>query len=165
MTKNLVVLFEILAVLAISSFAQDVGSATIVRDNKSAQMLAGKHKLSLQWISWDHFGTAAVTIGKCKGLERLQRGANRCYRLQGRQKGRGNGDYLKLAGLITSIDAKQFTMKGEIETRISHINNGKPCTRSGPLTFKITGKRKYWRLMEMDNPCDQATDYVDIYFR
>jgi hypothetical protein len=37
--------------------------------------------------------------------------------------------------------------------------------RQGDFTFKVTGKRKYWRMQEMDNPCDEATDYVDIYYK
>lgn len=49
--------------------------------------------------------------------------------------------------------------------QISHINGGEPCVREGEMTFAITRKRKYWRLQEMQNPCDTATDYVDIYFR
>ena len=49
--------------------------------------------------------------------------------------------------------------------KISHINGGKPCAREGAMTFKITGKRRYWRLQEMNNPCDGVTDYVDIFFR
>jgi hypothetical protein len=52
-----------------------------------------------------------------------------------------------------------------VTTQISHINEGKPCERTGILNFRITGKRKYWRLQQIDNPCDQAADYVDIYFR
>jgi hypothetical protein len=67
--------------------------------------------------------------------------------------------------MIVSIDARQFVFEGTITTTISHINGGKPCVRQGDFTFKITGKRKYWRMQEMDNPCDEATDYVDIYFR
>lgn len=158
-------MIAVVGVMAISSLAQDGETITTIRDQKAARMLVGKHKLSLQWISWDHFGTATVTNEKCKAPGSRRANSGRCYRLQGSQRGRGNTDHLTVKGLITSIDAKQFTMQGEIETRISHINNGKPCVRSGPFTFRITGKRKYWRLMEMDNPCDQATDYVDIYFR
>jgi hypothetical protein len=37
--------------------------------------------------------------------------------------------------------------------------------RSGTFHFKATGKRRYWRMQEMDNPCDSVTDYVDVYFR
>jgi hypothetical protein len=67
--------------------------------------------------------------------------------------------------VITSIDAKEFRFSGEIITQVSHINGGRPCSRDGEFTFKITGKRKYWRMQQMDNPCDPVTDYVDIYFR
>ncbi|MBK8464677.1 MAG: hypothetical protein IPL32_02495 [Chloracidobacterium sp.] len=134
-------------------------SSTTVNDKAAAQKLLGKHRLSLQWISWDYFGAATVTNKKCSS------GVKGCYRINGEQKGRGNSDYLKINGAISSIDSKQFRFNGTIETRISHINGGSPCVRSGEFTFKITGKRKYWRLAEMDNPCDPVTDYVDIYFR
>jgi len=116
-------------------------------------MLLGRHLMSLQWISWDYFGKATVT--NTRGV----------YRLKGEQKGRGNDDFVRVDGVIRSIDAKQFTFEGTIITQVSHINGGEPCTRDGEFVFRITGKRKYWRLMEMDNPCDGVTDYVDIYFR
>lgn len=128
---------------------------TIIRDRRAASMLLGRHMISLQWISWDYFGTATVT--------------NRAgvYRLKGEQKGRGDSktDFVRVDGIITEIDSKQFTFDGTVTTQVSHINDGKPCERKGVLNFRITGTRKYWRLQQMDNPCDQATDYVDIYFR
>jgi hypothetical protein len=134
------------------SFAQD---KTVIRDQKARQMLLGRHKMSLQWISWDYFGSATVT----------NRGG--VYYLKGEQKGRGRSstDFVRIDGIVTSIDAKEFGFDGTITMQISHINGGKPCERKGAMTFRITGKRKYWRLMEMDNPCDEATDYVDIFFR
>ena len=116
-------------------------------------MLLGRHKLSLQWISWDYFGTANVVNDE--GV----------YRLKGEQKGRGNSDLLTVEGVITSIDAKEFEFDGKIVTQISHINGGETCVREGTFTFRITGKRKYWRMQQIDNPCDVAADYVDIYFR
>jgi hypothetical protein len=141
----------VLSILTLPAFAQ----RTSVSDAAAAKMLIGRHLLSLQWISWDYFGTATVT--NSKGV----------YRIKGEQKGRGasTGDYLRIDGTITSIDAREFAFKGKIEMRVSHINNGEPCLRDGEYTFAITGKRKYWRLQEMDDPCDAATDYVDIYFR
>jgi len=144
--------FFVLTLLSLTIASQQ---RTDINDAAAAKMLLGRHMLSLQWISWDHFGTA--TISNSKGL----------YRIKGEQKGRGqsNGDYLRIDGFITSIDAKEFAFSGKIETRISHINDGDPCVRDGNYTFAITGKRKYWRMQEMDNPCDTATDYVDIYFR
>jgi hypothetical protein len=128
---------------------------TDVNNRAAANMLLGRHRLSLQWVSWDYFGVATVTN---------RRGV---YSIKGEQKGRGRGntDFVKIDGRITSIDAKEFAFTGTIITQISHINGGKPCTRDGEFTFKITGKRRYWRLQQMDNPCDPVTDYVDIYFR
>ena len=126
---------------------------TDIHDARAARMLLGRHKLSLQWISWDYFGVATVTN---------KRGV---YRVKGAQRGRGNKDFVTIDGAVTSINAKEFKFNGRIITQISHINGGASCTREGEFTFKITGKRKYWRLMQMDNPCDPVTDYVDIYFR
>jgi len=150
MKRNLLVPSVLILLAALGATAQE---RTIVNDKAAAQMLLGKHRLSLQWISWDRIGTATVT--------------NRAavYSIKGEQKGRGNGDYVRIEGMIVSIDPKEFVFEGSIVTRVSHINGGEPCTRQGDFTFRITGKRKYWRLMEMDNPCDTATDYVDIYFR
>lgn len=116
-------------------------------------MLLGKHKFSLQWISWDYFGTATVT----------QR--NGVFYLKGEQKARKGTDFVRIDGVITEINEKNFKFEGKIVMQISHINNGEPCERNGEMDFKITGKRKYWRLQQMDNPCDTATDYVDIFFR
>lgn len=126
---------------------------TRVNDRAAAAMLLGRHKLSLQWISWDYFGSVDVT--NKAGV----------YSVRGQQKGRGNSDLLTIEGNVVSIDAKQFVFEGTIVTKISHINGGKPCTRQGDFTFKITGERKYWRMQEIDNPCDEAADYVDIYFK
>jgi hypothetical protein len=140
-----------IALLSFPALAQ----RTEINDRAAARMLLGRHKLSLQWISWDYFGTATVT--NSRGV----------YQLRGEHRGRGQSirDYLRLDGRVSSIDTKEFTFEGKIEMRISHINNGEPCLRNGEFTFRITGRRRYWRMQEMDNPCDQATDYVDIYFR
>ncbi|HSK72955.1 MAG TPA: hypothetical protein VK892_14750 [Pyrinomonadaceae bacterium] len=148
--KTIAAGFLLLSLFVISSFAQE---KTVVNDAKAKNMLLGKHMLSLQWISWDYFGSATVT------------NKNGVFYLKGRQKGRGNTDFVEVDGIITRIDAKQFKFDGKITTQISHINGGEPCLREGEMTFAITGKRKYWRLQEMDNPCEPVTDYVDIYFR
>lgn len=140
----------VLITFVFAGFAQE---KTIVNNTKAKTMLLGKHKVSLQWISWDYFGTATV-INK-----------NGVFYLKGEQKAKRGSDYLKVDGVITQIDAKEFKFDGTIITQISHINNGEPCTRTGEMTFRITGKRKYWRMQEIDNPCDVAADYVDIYFR
>ena len=148
--KTIVLIAFLALVMVATSLAQE---RTVVNDKAAAKMLLGRHKLSLQWISWDYFGTAAI------------RNEAAVYSIRGSQKGRGNSDLLTIEGIIVSIDTKQFVFEGKIVTQVSHINGGKPCIRQGDFTFKITGKRRYWRLQEMDNPCDEATDYVDIYFR
>lgn len=126
---------------------------TDVNDRTSAKRLLGRHKISLQWISWDYFGTAVVT--NSAGV----------YRLKGEQKGRRSTDFVSIDGVVKQIDSKQFTFDGKIITQVTHINGGKPCERNGEMTFRITGKRKYWRLQQIDNPCDEVADYIDIYFR
>ena len=145
----LVTLFLILTTAGLT--AQE---RTIINDRGAANMLLGNHRLSLQWVSWDHFGRATVT--NRQGV----------YSIKGEQKGRGrNKDFVTIEGVITVIDKKEFRFRGKILTLVSHIDSGRPCVRDGEFTFRITGKRRYWRLQEMDNPCDTATDYVDIYFR
>lgn len=150
MLRRLLVFAAILVAFAVPSFSQ---SRTEINDRTAARMLLGKHKISLQWISWDYFGAANVT----------NKGG--VYSLNGEQRGNGSTDFVRVAGRITRIDKKEFKFDGTITTRVSHIFGGKPCERKGEMTFRITGKRKYWRLMEMDNPCDGVTDYVDIFFR
>lgn len=150
--KKINLLAALIAAFCLTAVAQD---QTRVNDRAAAQMLLGRHMLSLQWVSWDHFGT--VTVTDRDGV----------YSIRGEQKGRGESasDFVKIGGTITSIDAKEFAFSGSITTQVSHINEGKPCVREGEFSFKITGKRRYWRLQQMDNPCDPVTDYVDIYFR
>jgi hypothetical protein len=132
---------------------QAFGQKATVNSAKAKTMLLGKHKLSLQWISWDYFGTATVT----------NKGG--VLYIKGEQKSRKDGDFVRIDGVITEINAKDFKFDGKIVTQVSHINGGEPCVREGEMTFKITGTRKYWRLMEMNNPCEGVTDYVDIFFR
>jgi hypothetical protein len=132
---------------------QAATARTEVKDEAAKKMLLGQHRLSLQWISWDYFGKAIVKDDQGVLL------------ISGEQKGRGSDDYLKIEGRITLVDTKEIVFNGTIVTKVSYINGGNPCTRKGEMTFRITGNRRYWRLKEMDNPCEQVVDYVDIFFR
>lgn len=147
--KTISIAFLVL-LLSVAGFAQQ---RTVVNSQKAKTMLLGKHKFSLQWISWDYFGTATVTVSK--GV----------YRLKGTQKSRKDADFVTIDGVITEINDKNFVFDGKVVTQVSHINNGEPCTREGEMTFRITGSRKYWRMQEIDNPCDQVADYVDLFFK
>ena len=146
--RSLVFLVVLVLVSVLTSFAQ---TKTVVKDAKARAMLLGKHKLSLQWIGVEKLGNATVT------------NKNGVIHLKGEQK--VGADFLKIDGTISRIESKSFTFVGKIETSVSHIKGGEVCTREGEMTFRITGKRKYWRLMQMNNPCDEVVDYVDIYFR
>ena len=118
------------------------------------QKVLGKHMLSLQWISWEYFGTCNIT--------KDDKGVLHC---KGEQLSRENDDYLKINGTIEIVDANNLKFTGTIAMKIYHINGGKECLREGTFDFKATNGRKYWRMQQMDNPCDMACDYVDIYFK
>ena len=143
----------IVAMAAAAQKSDKADTKTVINNMAAKQMLLGAHRLSLQWISWDYFGKATVTE------------KNGTLFIKGEQRGRGNEDYVTVEGRITRLAAKEFTFEGDIITRVSHINKGEPCKRSGEMIFRITGNRRYWRLQQMTNPCDDAADYVDIYFR
>lgn len=122
--------------------------ATTAMDKK----LIGKHMLSLQWISWDYFGSVNIT----------KEGDN-YYRCVGEQLDRTNvGDYVKLDGYISAVDELNLVFNGTIKMKIYHLNGGEEYVRDGRFNFKSTQGRKYWRMQEMDGP-DGEVDYVDIY--
>lgn len=137
--------------------AQTVTSSndkTEIRDVAAGAQLIGKHKFQLHWISWNKWKDLA-------DLSVTNRGG--VYFVKGRQS--KGGDYVEIDGKVLSVDAKEFMFSGKIVTRVSYKNEGRPCERDGVMTFRITGKRKYWRLQEMQSPCDETTDYVDIFLR
>ena len=103
--KRFAVLFLLILGLTAGVFAQQ---KTTVKSASAARLLAGKHKLALQWISWDYFGSAVVKVNK--GV----------YSVKGEQKSRENNDFVTVDGFITSISAKEFTFDGTIITKISH---------------------------------------------
>ena len=148
----------IIIVLAMgaSILCQAALAKTVVTSQRAKRMLLGKHWLTLQWISWQDFGIARVVEKDGQlYLTGVQRG----------RPGKGKNDYLKVKGLIERVDARRFVFRGVIVTRVYHINKGRPCVRRGRMVFAVTKRRKFWRLMQMKNPCDVATDYVDIFFR
>ena len=129
-------------------------SKTVVNDSAAAAQLIGKHKFQLHWISW----------GKWKDLGDLVV-INRQGMFGFKARQAKGGDYVEIEGTVLKVEAKEFIFQGRIVTRVSYKNEGKPCERNGEMTFKITGKRRYWRLQEMQSPCDETTDYVDIFLR
>jgi hypothetical protein len=145
MRKSLQCLMLALCLAALPVVAEERPDAEV------EQALLGDHLFSLQWVSWKNFGKASVT-----------RKDGALY-MNARQE--LDGDYVTAKGTITILDAQEFILKGEVTTRVSHIHDGQPCKREGEWHFKVTGTRRYWRMQEMDNPCDGVTDYVDVFFK
>jgi len=136
-----------------SAQAQDITFTNSLENKKVEQRLLGKRMFSLQWILYKNnkkYGVANITR-KDSGL---YIDAHHEF----------NGDYAVLKGDLTIISPSEFTVSGELVTRVSDIHNGNACQRSGTFTFKATGKRKYWRMQEIVNPCEDLADYVDVYF-
>ena len=147
-------LYKTLIMLAVVNLVFIPASTSRAKEsNKAEQKLLGKHMFSLQYILFEteKFGTATVTRKNDGGLY-----------VDARQE--SNSGYVTLKGDVRVANAKEFTVTGELVTCVSYINGGKPCVRNGTFTFKVTGKRKYWRMQEMANPCENVVDYVDIYF-
>jgi hypothetical protein len=129
---------------------------TIVNSRTGYAQLLGQHKLQLQWISWfEPKKSGDLTVTDRQGL----------LVIQGAQRDPRTGDFVEVDGIVTRVEDRTFDFRGRIVTRVSHINGGEPCLREGDMTFAIKGKRRFWRLQQMDNPCDGVTDYVDIFLR
>jgi len=137
----------------LGSVCAAAAEATVVNDQAALTKLLGKHNLTLQWVSWEKAGLA--TVEDRKGT----------LYLKGQQTSSENGDKLLVDGVITSVNAREFTFKGSIITQVSYIAEGKACERNGEFTFTISGKRQFWRMQQMENPCEAPTiDYVDLRF-
>ena len=141
-------IFGILLFLLMVSPAFGQTSASALRN-----VLVGKHKLSLQWISWTKFGSVQIS----------QR--DHVYWIKGEQRSPTSADFLAIEGIIEPVSEKELTFTGKILTRVSYLYGGETCAKEGTFTFKATGNRKYWRLQQMQNCDGISVDYVDIYFK
>lgn len=147
---------KMLAALALllttASVAQTppVPERTIVRDAPALARLRRNSGITLQWISFESSARGHVIVTERGGL----------IHLRGSQ--RGGGGELTLDGDVLSIDARSFTFRGEISI-VGTPDLTRNCLRDGTYEFRVTGRRRYWRLQQME-VCDGLTDYVDIYY-
>jgi len=145
-------IFLALLLAACEGIDRSVETPTIVESPAMAQQLLGTRPISLQSISWEDFGEAKVT-GSAYG---------RIY-IRGEQRDPATGNYLLIDGAFTRISSRTLDFVGLIEIRVDHLNGGKPYRRDGAYQFSLFRDRRFWRLVQMENP-DDAIDYVDIYF-
>lgn len=172
--KRFVLALTLVAIVATMPFAISAKKKATRKKAKTEKVagltalerkVVGKHMLSMQWISWESFGSVEIKkeadgTYSCRGAQM----ARNCPR--GTEQGNiDNDDYVKLDGTIEIVDADHLVFNGEIRTKVYHINNGNEVLRSGTFNFVTKENRKYWRMQEMSNPADQCTDYIDIYFK
>ena len=138
------------ACLALLLAAAAPAERTIVSAPGALAMLRHNSGLSLQWISWDYRGP--VRVSERDGL----------VHLAGSQAAREGAGRLEIEGDVTAIGERSFTFRGRIVIADTP-DPGRNCIRDGIFEFRITGRRRYWRLQQMEQ-CDGLTDYVDIYF-
>ncbi len=157
---NYITMKKLLFLLALTLLVTGVDAQTrksrkpAARQQTVEQRVIGRHMLSLQWISWDYFGYCDI-----------KKQADGTLTCKGEQRSKENDDYLTIDGTIEIVDALHLKFTGTIVTKIYHIANGQPCVREGTFDFQSYEGRRYWRLMQKTNPCDECTDYVDIYFK
>ena len=157
MMKRMIFLAWMLSIVFVAS-AQTKGRHTSKQTAPSTRAVErdvlGRHMLSLQWISWEDFGTCTIT--------KDSKGVLHC---KGEQRSKDNDEYLKMEGTITIVNARHLIFNGTIDILAYGLNNNKVYKRKGSFNFKARGNRKYWRLQEMVRANDDGVDYVDIYFR
>ena len=123
---------------------------TIVRNPAALARLRRNSGITLQWISFESPARGHVLVSERGGL----------VHLRGSQS--GDGGELRLDGDVLSIDTASFTFRGEISI-VGTPDADRNCLRDGTFEFRVTQRRRYWRLQQME-ACDGLTDYVDIYF-
>ena len=152
-------IIALLASLAAAALTAPIGAApaaqtsaerTLVRDPAALARLRRNSGITLQWISFESPARGHVYVTERGGL----------VHLRGSQS--GNGGRLELEGDVLSIDAASFTFRGRISI-VDTPDRGRNCLRDGTYEFRVTQRRRYWRLQQME-ACDGLTDYVDIYY-
>ena len=139
----------VLALMSLLAAAPQDAAQTRVDDPQSKALLLGEHPFTLQWIEG---APGKATVTEKDGL----------LTIEGEQ--RKGANWVTIKGAILEVKSKQFVLQGKVESQVSYIAAGKPCAHDGRLTFLIAGGRKYWRLVEMNNRCEEVVDYVDVHF-
>lgn len=135
---------------AASSTAAPSGSVqkTDIQNQAAYERLMNNSGISLQWLWSAQRGQLTATD------------ENDLVRIEGTQA--NHEGTLKIKGDIVSIASDRFIFRGTILI-LDAPDKGRRCERNGEFEFRATGKRKYWRLQQME-ACGGLTDYVDVYY-
>lgn len=139
----------------ITSFWLSIFSTSILVGQKDIkdfeQTLIGEHKFGVQFI-WDAYGTAQITKNEKGQLH-----------IKGAQYSEDKEEYVLLDGIITIIDERNFTIAGNLKLFTEGCCG--LLDREIDYTFRKFGNRKFWRLKERNELCDQYTCayYLDIF--
>lgn len=121
---------------------------TEIKSQAAYERLLHNSGISVQWLWTD-------ARGKLNAVD-----DNDVVRLEGGHANENGSVTIK--GRVLSISADRFTFRGTILI-VDAPDKGRRCERTGDYEFRATGKRKYWRLQQME-ACGGLTDYVDIYY-
>jgi hypothetical protein len=123
---------------------------TATSEPEAVQRLRRNSGITLQWIGWDRRGRLEV------------RDVNGSIELHGMQQERAGPGRLTLDGRVIFVARNHLRFQGRIVITDTP-DVGRNCERDGMFDFVATGRRRYWRLQQME-ACDGLTDYVDIYY-
>lgn len=143
------ILFEMKKLISVLCF-MGISLFSVNAQQDASEALIGKHKFGVQFI-YDGYGTAE--IAEKDGV----------LYMKGEQYSEDEEEYLLMEGTLTIIDSRNFNFKGRLK-----LFTGGCCgllDREVSYTFRKTGNRKYWRLKERNDLCDQYTCayYLDIF--
>lgn len=128
-----------------------ISLAVFSQETTFEDSLLGEHQFGVQFI-WDGYGSAEITKDDEGALH-----------IKGEQYSNTKEEYVLLNGVITVIDERNFKIKGNLKLFTEGCCG--LLDREVDYTFRKTGNRKYWRLKERNDLCDQYTCayYLDIF--
>jgi hypothetical protein len=123
-------------------------------DREFVEALKSNSGITLQWIETEQ-----------RGKLKVSESADGVISMSGKQVGDNGQDTISIEGKVVLNTPTAFVMLGTIEFDVQSLREGGDplCRREGAFTFRITGDRKYWRLLEKSGHCGRSTDCVDIY--
>jgi hypothetical protein len=123
---------------------------TNILRKKIAKSLLGRKKFGVQFI-YDGYGTAEI-----KDL-------GGALTFKGSQFSKNREEFTRMEGTLIAISDSEILFNGTLEIFTNDCCG--PIAKTGIFTFRKTGTRKYWRLKDFNDLCDQYTCayYLDIF--